>query len=85
MLVFPVANLLPPSGASCRIAIAMSRSQIMQHLIQLLQHAFDVADDGKIGNAVLADLGRIDVHVNHFGVWGKGRQAAGNPIVEPHA
>ena len=57
----------------------------VQHLVELLQHALHVAHDGQVGRAVLADLGRIDIHVDHLGVRREGRQAAGDAVVEAHA
>ena len=56
-----------------------------QRLVQLLQHALHVAHDGHVRRAILADLGRIDIDVNHLGVRREGRQAAGDAIVEAHA
>ena len=44
-----------------------------------------VADDRHVGDAVLADLGRVDVGVDHLGVGAKVRQLPGHPVVEPGA
>ena len=56
-----------------------------QQLVQLVEHALDVAHDGHVGGAVLADLGRIDIHVDHLGVRREGGEAAGDAVVETHA
>ena len=40
---------------------------------------------GTSGRAILADFGRVDIHVDHLGVRREGRQAAGDAIVEAHA
>ena len=40
---------------------------------------------GQVGGAVLADLGGIDVHVDHLGVRREGGQPAGDAVVEAHA
>jgi hypothetical protein len=60
-------------------------SGLSQKLVQFCQHALDVADNRNVGGAVLADLGRVDVHVDHLGVGRKCRQAAGHAVVEAHA
>ena len=54
-------------------------------MIELLQHALHIADDRDIGNAVLADFGGIDIHVNDAGVAGEGLELAGDAIVEAGA
>ena len=55
---------------------------LAQHLNQLGDDGFDIADDRHIGMAVLADLGRVDIGVNHLGAGREGVQLAGHPVVE---
>ena len=73
------------AGARGAVLFAALRRQFLQNLGQLLEHALDVAHDGQVGRAVLADFGRIDIHVNHFGMRRERRQAAGHAIVKAHA
>ena len=63
----------------------MLRGEFRQTLGQLWQHALDVADDGDVGGAVLADFGRIDIDVDHFGMRREGGQTAGDAVVEADA
>ena len=56
-----------------------------EHLVELGEHAFDVADDGHVGSAVLADFGGVDIDVNDLGVRGEGGEAAGDAVVEADA
>ena len=85
MLGFPVANLLPPGFPRCRLVLSVRRREFVQDLVELLQHALHIAHDGQVGGAILADLGRIDVHVNHLGVWRERGKPARNAIVKAHA
>ena len=52
---------------------------------QLADHLPAVADDRHVRDAVLADLGRVDVGVDDLRVGREGRQLAGDPVVEPGA
>ena len=52
---------------------------------QLFEHAAHVAHDTHVGGHVLADLGRVDVHVDHVGILRVGREIARDPVVKPHA
>ncbi len=49
------------------------------------EHAFDIAHDGHVGRAVLADLGGVDVDVDHLGMRREGREAPGYAVVETDA
>ena len=63
----------------------VSAAVLTQHRDQFGDDGFDVADDRHIGMAVLADLGRIDISVDHLGVGREGVQLAGHPVVETGA
>ena len=65
------------SSAPCRA--------LLQQLVELREHALHVAHDGHVRRAVLADLGRVDIHVDHLGVRREGGQPAGDAVVEAHA
>ena len=52
---------------------------------QVGDHLAAVADDRHVGDAVLADLGRVDVGVDHLGAGGERVEVAGDPVVEPRA
>ena len=54
----------------------MAGASSVRTLVQLRQHALDVAHDRKIGVPILADFRRIDIHVNHFRVRRERSQAA---------
>ena len=54
-------------------------------LFSFWQNALQIAHDRDIGVAILADLGGIDVDVNHAGMRRKGGEPAGHAIVEAHA
>ena len=58
---------------------------LLEELVQLGEHAFDVAHNGDIGSAVLADFRRVDVHMDHLGMRGEGSQAAGDAVIETDA
>ena len=49
------------------------------------QDAFDVAHDRDFDGHVLADLGRVDVHVDDSGVGSEGGDVAGDPVIETHS
>ena len=85
MLGLPLSNLLPPRARARRVLFAALRRRLLQNLVELLQNALHVAHDGQVRRAILADFGRIDVDVNHFGMRREGGQAAGHAIVEAHA
>ena len=63
----------------------VSTAVLTQHRDQFGDDGFDIADDRHIGMAVLADLGRIDISVDHLGVGREGVQLAGHPVVETGA
>ena len=76
MLVLPVADLRVHHAARAAAFFGLnSGSSSCRFLIELLQHALHVADDRDIGHAVLADFGRIDIHMDDSGVAGEGWQA----------
>ena len=52
---------------------------------QLGDHLTGVAHDRNVGHPVLADLGGVDVGVDHRRVRGEGVEPAGHPVVEPGA
>ena len=52
---------------------------------QVGDHLAAVADDRHVGDAVLADLGRVDVGVDHLRAGREGVEVAGDPVVEPGA
>ena len=52
---------------------------------QLLDDEAAVADDRHVGLAVLAELGGVDVDVDHLGVRRELVELAGDPVVEPGA
>src|SRR5258708_5501860 len=75
----PLVDLLPP------------RSQVLHHRPVTLgvhgqQHLLDdlaaVAGDPHVGDAHLAQLGRVDVDVDDLGVGGEGADLAGDAVVE---
>jgi hypothetical protein len=50
---------------------------------EVRDHLAAVADDRNVRGAVLADLGGVDVGVDHLGVRSEGVEVAGHPVVEP--
>jgi hypothetical protein len=52
---------------------------------ELPQDRAGVADQPHLGGDVLADLGGIELDVNHLRVPGERREVAGDPIVEPQS
>ena len=85
MLLFPAADLPPPGlalGSHVRGGLSVA---FREQLVEPPQHPLDVAHDGHVGGAVLADFGRVDIHVNHLGVGREGGQPAGDAIVETNA
>jgi len=48
-------------------------------------HFLHIAHDGNLHRAILAHLGRIDIHVNHLGVRRECRQPSRDSIVKPCA
>ena len=52
---------------------------------QVGDHLTAVADDRHVDLAVLADLGRVDVGVDHQGARRERVEVAGHPVVEPSA
>jgi hypothetical protein len=52
-------------GTSREVAL---RALVLEDLQQLAEHDLDVTDDRDVDGAVLADLGRVDVDVDHLGV-----------------
>ena len=85
MLSFQSRTLGPPGGARGGSLRPSVRRGLGEHLIQFLEHALDIAHDGHVGGAVLADFRRIDVDVDDLGVRREGGQPAGDAIVEAHA
>ena len=73
--LLPLSDLREP----CLAAAMLDQRQ------ELRQHLLDIARDADIGQHVLVDLGRVDVHMDHVGVLGVGAQVAGDAIVEAHA
>ena len=83
---FQCADLPPPGlRAAARCFRRGHFVALRQQLVELAEDALDVAHDGHVGRAVLADLGRVDIHVDHLGVRREGGQAAGDAVVEAHA
>ena len=64
---------------------ARGRAVAAQRLDQVGDDGLDVAHDRHVGVAVLADLGRVDVGVDHLGLGRERIQLAGHPVVEPGA
>ena len=64
---------------------AGARHRAPQHREQVGDDGLDVADDRHVGMAVFADLGRIDVGVNHLGPRREGVKLSGHPVVEAGA
>ena len=52
---------------------------------EVLQHALGVTHDGHLDRDVLADLGRVDVDVNHACVRREAAQTASGAVVEARA
>ena len=84
VLGFPLADLMPP-GAPRRGELFVHGTGFGKRLVQLAKDALHVAHDGHVGGAVLADLGGVDIDVNHLGVGGESGQASGDAIVEADA
>jgi hypothetical protein len=62
---------------------AVGRGAVVRHLLdQVLDDLTHVTDDRHVGDAVLRDLGRVDVGVDHLGVRGERRQLTGDAVVE---
>lgn len=55
---------------------------VAQHRDQFGDDGLDVTDDGHVGVAVLADLGRVDVGVDDLGFRRERVELAGHPVVE---
>ena len=76
MLGLPVRGSASTTAARAAAFFGLNFGfEFLQRLVELLQHALDVAHDRDIGNAVLADFGGVDIHVDHAGVAGEGLQA----------
>ena len=85
MLLFPLPDAMPP-GPPGRPQRFIGRILVLrQQFVQPAEDAFDIAHDGHVGRAVLADFRGVDIHVDDLGVRRKCRQAPGNAVVEPHA
>ena len=54
-------------------------------LVELAQAVTDVALEGSGGADVLADLCRVDLHVDDLGVGGEVLEPARDPVIEAHA
>ena len=85
MLCLPAFDLRPPGRAGCGI-FRLHRGRELTHFVsQTLQNFLDVAHDGNIRGPILANLSRIDIHVDHLRTRSERSQAAGHAIVETHA
>ena len=73
------------SHQSSRSRRVRRRAVAAQRLEQIGDDVLHVTHDRHVGVAVLADLGRVDVGVNHLGVGGERVQLAGHPVVEAGA
>ena len=51
-------------------------------LNELTDHLAAITNDRHIGNPVLSDLRRVDIGVNHLGVWSKAVQLARHSVIE---
>ena len=57
---------------------------VLHVLVELAQAVTDVALEGCRGADVLADLCRIDLHMDDLGVWGEVLEPARDPVIEAH-
>ena len=85
MLFFPGADLAPPGAARGGALFVGRHGVLYDQLVELAEDALHVAHDRHFRRADLADFGRVDVHVNHFGVRREGRQTSRHAIVEAYA
>ena len=85
MLLFPLPYAMPPGPPGGAERFVGSALALRQQLVQLDEDAFDIAHDGHVGRAVLADFRGVDIHVDDLGVRRKCRQAPRDAVVEPHA
>ena len=85
MLGFPVVNLRAPAAREAVLLRFVFGFQFLKVLDEFLHHAFDVADDRDIGDAVFADFGRVDIDMDDAGVAGKGGELASDAVVKPDA
>src|ERR1017187_3332114 len=85
VLVLPGADLMPPGAAGGAARGIGFGGSFGEELGEFDEDAFDVADDGDVGSADLADFGGVDIDVDDFGVWGEGGEAAGDAVVEADA
>src|SRR5690606_8549013 len=73
ILLLPLVDLLQPR----------LRSLWLHLLNEVLQDELQIADDRNVGYDVLADLRRVDVDMDHFGMGSELGKVAGHPVVEP--
>ena len=86
MLLLPLLDLSPPACARRRIlALHLAAPSLPALRSASSSTRFTSPTIGISGVRILADLGRIDVHVNHLGVRSERGQPAGDAIVEAHA
>ncbi|CAB4582126.1 unannotated protein [freshwater metagenome] len=80
-LFLQVIDALPPGGVVrlVRFGCLVERGK------QVLQDVFHITDNGNLGVTNLANLGRVNVDVNHLGVWRKLARLAGNSVVKSRA
>ena len=71
----PFVNSLHPS---CKLALL---NQVMQRR----QQVFHAAHNAHIRRHILVDLSRIDIEVDHAGIFGVGAEIASHAVVEAHA
>ena len=85
MLFLPQTDLPPPGAPRVRqLRVGRARG-LAQQFVEFAQNPLHIAHDGHIGRAVLPDLRRVDIHVDHLGVRREGRQPAGHAVVEARA
>ena len=63
----------------------MGFRRLGEPLVDPAKDVADVADDADIGLAILPQLGRVDVDVQHASVGSEGVEAPGDAIIEAHA
>ncbi len=86
MLLLPLADLPPPGLAGGGVAFRPWTGLVsIRNLFSFSRTRLASPTMGKIRDTVLADLGGIDIDVDHLGVRSEGREPAGDTVVEAHA
>ena len=84
-LLHPATHRAPPFSARSGLNGTEFGGEFLYHLIELLEHAANVAHDRNIRVAVLAHFGRVNIHMDHAGVAREGVQGTGDAVIKTSA